>query len=474
MTVRDLTSPGAGHTLQRESFRTSRLLDFTTEKELVKQIGHPADRWPLVVLKELTDNALDEAEEAGTAPEVHVEISGSDIVISDNGRGIPAETVVGMLDFSVRVSSREAYASPTRGAQGNALKTIVAMPFALDGDKGETLIESQGATHRINFKVDHMRQEPKIDHFRERSSVKNGTRITVRWPLCACSQLSQTRARFLQMAEDFGWLNPHLSLFVTWNGERCIRVGASDPAWAKWRPSQPDSPHWYNEAGLRRLMGAQIARDQDRGRDPRTVREFVTKFRGLSGSAKQKLVLEQVGASRLSLQEFFGNGDNVNNDRIAMLLAAMQRQSRPINPKELGFIGKEHLAAQFKAVGADLATFRYRRSFGETDGVPDVIETAFAYCPGGANERRIITGVNWSPAIGNPFRSLGPYGESLDSVLDAQRCGRDEPIIMVLHVACPRVEYTDHGKTAVVIPGSCEPDDDDDDDRDDDDGGDDE
>jgi DNA topoisomerase VI subunit B len=190
------TSPPAGHTLQRETFRTSRLLDFCNEPELVKQIGHPSDRWPLVVLKELTDNALDEAEEAGTAPEIHVEVSGNEIIVADNGRGIPSETVASMLDFSVPVSSREAYASPTRGAQGNALKTIVAMPFALDGGSGETVIESHGTAHRINFKVDHVRQEPKIDHIRERSSVKNGTRITMKWPVCACSQLDQIRARF--------------------------------------------------------------------------------------------------------------------------------------------------------------------------------------------------------------------------------------------------------------------------------------
>ena len=156
---------------------------------------------------------------------------------------------------------------------------------------------------------------------------------------------------------------------------------------------------------------------------PRTVREFVSEFRGLSGSAKQKLVLEEVGASRLSLPEFFGNGDRVNNGRIAKLLAAMQRQSRPVKPKDLGLIGKDHLAARFKAAGADLETFRYRRTFGETDGIPDVIETAFGWCPDGANKRRIITGVNWSPAIGNPFRSLGAYGESLDSDSDRTTLG---------------------------------------------------
>ena len=88
--------------------------------------------------------------------------------------------------------------------------------------------------------------------------------------------------------------------------------------------------------------------------------------------------------------------------------------------------------------------------------MPDVIETAFGWCPDGANERRIITGVNWSPAIGSPFRSLGAYGKSLDTILSKQRSGRDEPIVFVLHLARPRIEFTDHGKTAVVIPGSCE------------------
>ncbi len=459
----------ARHPLKRETFQTSRLLDFCSERELVKQIGHPVDQWPLVILKELLDNAIDAAEEIGTAPVIRVEVTDKAIVIFDNGPGIPAETISGILNFSVRISSREAYCSPTRGAQGNALKTVVSMPFALDGTEGETLIESRGTAHRISFKVDQVRQEPKITHIRDVSTVRKGTRITVRWPLYACSKLDQAKAHFLQMAEDFGWLNPHLSLSVSWRGKRCIDYKASNPTWPKWCPSDPTSPHWYDEARLRRLMGAYIARDQDHGRDPRTVRELISEFRGLSGSAKQKLVLEEVGAARLSLSEFFGNGDRVNNDRIATLLAAMQRQSRAVKAEDLGLIGKDHLAARFKAAGADLQTFRYRRNFGETDGVPDVIETAFGWCPDGANERRIITGVNWSPAIGSPFRSLGAYGQSLDSILTEQRSGPDEPIVFVLHLARPRIEFTDHGKTAIVIPGSCE-----EEDADYDDGGDDE
>jgi hypothetical protein len=326
------------------------------------------------------------------------------------------------------------------------------MGFALDGAKGETLIESQAVAHRITFKVDHIRHEPKVDHIRETSNVKTGTRITVWWPVCACSKLRDAKSHFLQMAEDFGWFNPHLALSVTWNGEHCITFKASDPAWAKWKPTDPTSPHWYDEPRLRRLMGAYIARDQDCGREPRTLRQFVSEFRGLSGTGKQKIVLDEVGASRLSLPAFFGSGDRVNGHGIAGLLAAMKQQSRPVKPIDLGLIGKDHLAARFEAAGADLRTFKYRRTMGEAEGLPDIIEAAFAYCPKGTKARRIITGVNWSVAISNPFRKLGMLGESLDTVLTTQRSGRDEPIVFLLHLARPRIAFTDHGKTTLAIP----------------------
>src|SRR5215467_13251221 len=112
-------------TLERTTFKTSRELEFCTRKELTIQTGQPAEAWPLVVLKELVDNALDAAEEAGVPPRINVAVTKGSIVITDNGPGIAAKTVNSLLDFSVRVSSREAYVSPTRGAQGNALKTIL-------------------------------------------------------------------------------------------------------------------------------------------------------------------------------------------------------------------------------------------------------------------------------------------------------------------------------------------------------------
>jgi DNA topoisomerase VI subunit B len=168
--------------LSRETFRTSRLLDFCSRKELIAQTGHEPAEWPLVILKELVDNALDACEEAGVAPEITITVGQGFIQVGDNGPGLPASTIDGVLDFSVRVSSREAYVAPDRGAQGNALKTLVAMPYVLDGQRGRLEIVAQGVRHDIAIGLDHIRQEPTVQHDKAPApDVKVGTVVTMTW-----------------------------------------------------------------------------------------------------------------------------------------------------------------------------------------------------------------------------------------------------------------------------------------------------
>jgi hypothetical protein len=141
--------------------------------------------WPLVAAKELLDNALDACEEAGTPPEIALTVDDAGIMVEDNGPGIPATTVSSILDFSSRTSSREAYAAPDRGAQGNALKTLAAMPYVLDGECGRIEIWSQAIHHDISIRVDPIRQEPVVDHRQTACSgrfVKNGTCVRLHWP----------------------------------------------------------------------------------------------------------------------------------------------------------------------------------------------------------------------------------------------------------------------------------------------------
>ena len=174
--------------LQRMAFTTSRLAEFCGEKELTAQTGHAPEEWPLVVAKELIDNALDACEEAEIAPEIDIEVSieRGEIVIADNGPGLPSAMLGDLLDYTVRVSSREAYVSPSRGQQGNALKCIIAMPFALDGTHGTTVIESQGQAHRILFEMDPVRREPKVLRDMRGAGCTKRHPYHVRWPETAC------------------------------------------------------------------------------------------------------------------------------------------------------------------------------------------------------------------------------------------------------------------------------------------------
>jgi DNA topoisomerase VI subunit B len=440
-------------------------MEFCTRRELVNQTGHDVLEWPLVVVKELLDNALDHCEEAGIAPVISIDVRGDKIIIEDNGHGIPATVINGVLDYSVRVSSREAYCSPTRGQQGNAWKCILPMPYVLNEHLGEeasgvTVIEAHSVAHRIEFAVDHIKQEPKIEHTTSPSTVVRGTRITVTMPAYTrgdytADLLESAKLAFLRLAESYAWLNPHLTLRVTWNGECKIDIAASNPTWTKWLPSWPTSAHWYDISRFRRYMAAHVAH-----RGKMTVREFVGEFDGMSSTARQKKILAETGASHLSLHSFFGLR-KANTSNIAKLLAALKTHTKPVKPAALGVIGKEHLFAMMEASGGDPKTFTYSRTFGETDGIPRVIEFAFGIHRDGLSaasgpKRKIISGVNFSPGINNPFRQLGHGGESLDSILWNVRANTSQPVIAVLHLACPRVAYTDRGKSAIVVEGEAD------------------
>ena len=136
------------------------------------------------------DNALDAAEEAEVAPDITVIVDpGTD---HHRGQCRRHRRRDHRSRFSITRSgsrSREAYVSPTRGAQGNALKTILAMGYVLDrklGSEGDaagvTIIETRGIAHRIEFRVDHVNNQPKIIHTTAESPVTVGTRLTIKWP----------------------------------------------------------------------------------------------------------------------------------------------------------------------------------------------------------------------------------------------------------------------------------------------------
>ena len=356
------------------------------------------------------------------------------------------------------MSSREAYVSPTRGAQGNALKTLLAMGYVLQGAAGDaagvTIIEAHGIAHRIEFRADHINKQPKIIHTTKPSPMGCGTRFTIHWP----NPDLLDGDRFIKLVRAYVWFNPHLTVRGVWFGHEFINVAATNPAWQKWRPRDPTSPHWYDEQRLQRYLAAHVARDRDLGQS-RTVRAFIAEFRGLSGTALQRRILNEVGCSHQSLADFFGL-DQVNRNGIARLLEAMQRHSKPVAPQHLGIIGAEHFKARFVASGGAVETFKYQRRKGITDGIPYVTEFCFglhqAGLQGSGMRRDFVTGANWSAAITNPFRRFGNTPDGLESTLARLRATASQPVICALHLASARIQFADRGKSSIILDDTVE------------------
>ena len=133
--------------------------EFLELRALQAQTGQHVDAFGDVVVKELLDNALDAAETASREPVIEIATRTDDnrditfVTVSDNGAGISSDIVTRLLDFDRLVSDKARYRSPTRGAQGNAFKTLLGIPYAL-GVAEPVVIESAGVRHELRVTLD--------------------------------------------------------------------------------------------------------------------------------------------------------------------------------------------------------------------------------------------------------------------------------------------------------------------------------
>jgi DNA topoisomerase VI subunit B len=195
------------------------------------------------------------------------------------------------------------------------------------------------------------------------------------------------------------------------------------------------------------LIAAYLTDERRVGR-ARTVREFVAEFRGLSSSAKQKAVTTSAGLSGAYLHDLVEDGD-VALACVNRLLTAMQRESREVKAEALGVLGETHVATYLSThYQVEPMSLKYRKLVGVTEGLPFVLEVAYGWY---ATEtaaragRRSLIGINWTPALKPPFVEL-------PALLGDARVDSFDPVIVLVHLAMPRVEFTDRGKSVVALP----------------------
>jgi hypothetical protein len=249
----------------------------------------------------------------------------------------------------------------------------------------------------------------------------------------------------------FSAVNPHVTFrFRQMTGSQTATelFLRQDRQWRKWLTSTQTSPHWYTDDSLRSLIAGYVAEERAGG-PRRTVREFVSGFYGLSGTGKQKKVVDAANMSGLALSDLV-DGEDLPLERVGVLLKALQRESRPVRAHRLGVIGEEVFRHRLEhAYGADPHNLRYKKQLSGDDAndLPFVVEVGFGIhaAERTGEPRRLVVGLNWSPAI-------DVHLDRLDDLLGEMRIDSDDAVTLIVHLACPRLEYLDRGKSNVALP----------------------
>lgn len=455
-------------TSYRRIFTKNRAMEFFDPDELTKQTEQPPQRWPIVVLKEIIDNSLDACENADILPHIethwnHTTISEGpppfafgEMSVKDNGPGFPLHVLDKITDFSVFVSDKEAYVAPTRGRQGNALKTVLTIPHVLatthgiGGGMGHVRIESNGLGREVSISLDRIRGEPILDLEEVETDVTDGTKLTV-WPLYSPLQADAARADFYHFLQCYALFNPHAEFVASASETPTAHNEVSHPRIAdkikKWQPSDPSSPHWYDAQSLGRLIGYHI------GQDDITLREFLGQFDGLKSTLKRAEISGMFpNAKRLS--DFETDEGKLDAEGVTKLLGAMQASTKKIKAHQLGVLGKDSLLRFCPEEKRELAIYTKFTN----DEIPRVIEIS-AWAREDSDGLRIYCGLNHSPTYDDPLSSKDMItdhnsehfqGRGITGLVRDLMGPKADSGTVVVHFIQPEVKFRGKGKTTVA------------------------
>jgi DNA topoisomerase VI subunit B len=437
----------------RTLFETPMVEEFFTAKGLTAQTGQGRDNFGSVVIKELVDNAIDASEYAGVSPIIGINVKsglGLHIIsVSDNGNGISGDTISRILNFQTRTSDKAAYRTPARGAQGNALKTLIGMPYALGIDE-PIFIQSMGTKHSIKAWLDPS-GKLRIDHQETDSSVISGTIASVPIPY----SISVNPAKW---ARGFSLFNPHCSFSVKieeieWANDHAksevifdeIYQNTADDRWNKFSTKDTPSAFWYDLSAFKRLVYCYISDAQTGGTDI-LLRDFIMQFRGISSTVKAKAVCSHFTKRRLS--EFDGQEEDIGR-----LLDVLKELSQPPKPSILGVIGEDHFHNRFDELYG-VKKFYYKKRLFTDSGVPYVMELAIAKTDPEQGCHTFF-GINFSNSFGDPVQAYlqcGDKGMQLYSLAQLhQELGDDDDFSIAFHLTSPVLNFKDRGKTALSL-----------------------
>jgi len=465
-----------------------REFDYLQLHWLEKTTGRPSHEWDLYIIKELLDNALDADErwvrEHDGMVELTIDLHYRHLEVLDihsldiavfNRAPFPTDLLPAIFDLTAYTSDKSHYNYPSRGQQGNALKTVLGVPYALRhfgyGDyaniRKPLVIETGYQAYVISLGIDEARQQVRLPPMQPTplSSPRDGACARV-----GIDRFVQERPRTLAdlhaWAQRFALFNPHATFH--WR----VRAGDQQDVWdfsadSTWHGLFADiAPiHWYEYTQLRELL---LALERELG-SATPLPQVLQAFTGFTlaedpGGQRARALCNRLGFQTLG--DLRLTSDHVSTLRDA-LWPALLRHGRKVPAEQLGGLGETYLASTMTRFFALEGPPLYRRIVHDDPADPAhpfVLELALARLAAGS-KRVIWTGLNHTPTYEDPFytRSLPPpilNGEpvfGLDGFLDTYGQRADQPVVLVMHLICPNLAYQDFSKTVIETRPFREP-----------------
>jgi len=297
--------------MSRRFHTDTRTSENFTETGLVQLTGQPTNKWGRYAVKELLDNALEAAADDRT-PTVGVEVvhAGAQrvshredcpirhLTVWDDGPGINRDRLEEIFgDVDQFGGTKQHYALPTRGAQGNALMTLLGIQSLC----GEPLrIRSNGHGYQVRVVEDTYTGRPEVvveedDGMRVHAgeSTDHGLSVTVTF-----NERYGWLSKVVETVRRFGALNPHTELSFTArhaeDEDEDALISFSHPAsggstvetLSLASNATTGKATWFSHDGFTERLKADIRAAPDL-----TVETFIREFAGLTSRPKADEVL---------------------------------------------------------------------------------------------------------------------------------------------------------------------------------------
>ena len=353
----------------------------------------------------------------------------------------------------------------TRGTLGNALKTLLGIPYALrhrlahdwSPDLKPMTIVAGGREYQPQYRIDVAAQRIQFVCDQDQAPVRQGTQVSV-----GIDEFEQERPRTLDQIVTLAWkyhlCNPHAHF--QWS----VQLGEQSwtrefPADQTWRNKFGGAPpiQWYSWSAFQDLLTALCRK---RNEDPTVavleIPEVLAQFAVSEVTSASQETPAAALAEAIGLPPVLCINDVCGEPGLRLYKWLRQHATR-FPSHQLGCPGQDHVTKvlrKARAVEGDVIYLQMTDDGRDTE-TPFVLEAAVASLNQGT--RQIWSSLNFSPAYDDPFRRrwlrTPELGENaalgLEGILDAHGLDADEPMLLVLNLVCPNLEHNEFSKTEI-------------------------